>query len=53
MFALVDDGKRLMANICWVLKPFLDFDWIDPLEVNKFAKKTFSCPPCDSLLFLI
>lgn len=53
MFALVDEGRRLMANICWGLKPFLDFDWMDSLEVNKFAKKTFSCLAYDSLLFLI
>lgn len=54
VFALVDEGRRLMANIiCWGLRPFLDFDWLDSLEINKFAKKTFSCLAYDSLLFLI
>lgn len=53
MAALVDEGRRLTPNIiCWILKPLLDFNWIDSLEVRKSAKKpNFSYPAYNSRLF--
>lgn len=52
--ASVGEGERLMANvISRVLKPFGGLNWTDPCEGKRFAKKTFSCPAFDSLLFLI